>query len=585
VINLRPLVLLVFVTIVLPAGYGQERRQQLPITGRVIDTAGRPVAGTFVDLVPVGSPVKSALRHETNEEGKFSFDGLSTGAYSLLVEDLSKLDFFTDVQSDNFAGPRFWRPGDFAELVVPIEKPGIITGRVTGPTGEPVVEAIVRAFKVRDRQGRRVQSLSPLGDTIWQRKTDDRGIYRIWWLDPGAYMISVGGAPSGGLTFRAPSPTDYDNDAPTYYSGSPLGEPTAVTVGPQAEVNGIDIQYRGGSGHAISGTLSWKPASGSGSTRVYLTNAATGAQQSDYLLNDRPPSFTFAKLPDGDYDIVAIADMPGHQDEIASRTVRATVKGTDLTGITLEPMAFASAAGRIVIDSTSDQTYKQDCHGKRPAVIEEVVLVLKGDPATLGPSSMERHDRSAFALAVDSNGAFAAPRLNPGTYSISADLPDDRLYLSAITAPAPASRAVSASGGLTIKGGEHVSPLVISLRMGAATLNGRIALPELAAPLSSVRVYLVPLDPAEADNPLRFGETSIKAGGAFTFAHVAPGQYKVLARPVAEGVERQLGETRQGRALLRRAAQRNGVKIQLQQCQKLVDLALKYTEGQLTLGQ
>jgi hypothetical protein len=256
------------------------------------------------------------------------------------------------------------------------------------------------------------------------------------------------------------------------------------------------------------------------------------------------------------------------------------VKGTDLTGITLEPMAFASTGGRCVIDSTADQTYSQDCHGKRPAVIEEVVLVLRGDPETLEPSSMERQDRSAFGLAVDSKGAFAAPRLNPGTYSISADLPDGGLYLSAITAPAPGSRADSPSGRLSIKGGQHVSPLVISLRMGAATLNGRIAPPGLAEPLSNLRVHLVPLDPAEADNPLRFAETSIKAGGSFTFAHVAPGLYKVLARPAVEGVKHPLGESRDGRTMLRGAAKRDGVGIRLHRCQSVDDLVVKYATSQ-----
>src|SRR5215470_3762096 len=75
---------------------------------------------------------------------------------------------------------------------------------------------------------------------------------------------------------------------------------------------------------------------------------------------------------------------------------------------------------------------------------------------------------------------------------------------TSITAPGPDSRPAAASTLLSVKDGEHISGLSISLRTGAARLHGKIAwATDSTTPAQSLRVHLVPLDPAQADNPLR----------------------------------------------------------------------------------
>jgi hypothetical protein len=574
-----------------PAGYARQSPNKTGITGRVITTAGDPVVQASVALVPIGGSLRTARECQTNDKGAFSFEAVGPGAYSILAVDEAILDFSADEENDNFGAPRICRPGDFVEIVVAREKPGVITGRVTGADGEPIVEAIVRTFRVRDSRGRPVQSRSPFGSSV-SRKTDDRGVYRIWSLEPGQYYVTAGGEPDHGITFRSPEPTDYDADAPTYYTDSPVKAQTPVLVRPGAEVSGVDIQYRGGSGHTISGTLSGILASDARNFRVYLTNVATRIQQSEYVSRRAggTPSFEIPKLPDGDYDVVAVGERGPSEYETASKTIRVTVKGADVPGVVLTPIEFASVDGRVSLEPTYDQESRAaiaskasdpECRPGRTRLIEETVLVFTRGQQSPGLADLEHPYGSSIAVRVDSKGHFVAPKLDPGDYYIRADLPEDLWYVSSIMAPGSGQKPVPVSFPLSIKGGEHVSPLAISLRAGAASLRGKIALSSgSAVSTTGLHIHLVPLDQQEADNPLRFTETSIKPGRTFTFAHVARGQYKVLIRPVEEGVERQLGETREGRALLRRAAERNGVKIQLQQCQKLVDLALKYSDGQ-----
>src|SRR5262249_47611167 len=294
------------------------------------------------------------------------------------------------------------------------------------------------------------------------------------------------------------------------------------------------------------------------------TNVATGATESGYLSerNDNPGSFTFPNLPDGEYDVAAIADLYSKGHEAASRTSRVTVKGADVDGVMLEPIAFASISGRVVIDSTAEQNQKQDCQTTRAALIEEAALVFRRVQQTIGPRDFERPYAGALDVAVDSKGNFTAPKLEPGAYRLRADLPGDIWYVSSITAPGPGSRPAPTSTIFSIKDGEHISGLTISLRPGAASLHGKIAwATDSTTPIQALRVHLVPLDPAQADNPLRFAETVAKPGGALTIPHIAPGRYRLLARPAIESPDRPLAETKQGRALLHRAAQQNGVEI------------------------
>jgi len=557
-------------------------RREASITGRILTSDGQPLVAADVILVPFGGSLKSARQDKTDDEGNFTFSGLATGAYSILAWDPSRMGFFPDEQNDDFDGPRICRPGDFVEMVVTREKPGVVTGRVAYPNGEPVVEAIVRAFRVRDSHGRRVppSALSLLGGSDVQRKTDDRGVYRMWDVEPGSYVIAAGGKPNHGITFTSPDPTDYDGDARTYYGDSAQGSPWVATVAPGAEVSGIDIQYRGGAGHTISGTFSRAPLDGVNYYQIHLTDVVTGSEPSDYniLRPGESTSFTFSNLPDGDYDITAMAELPTYQYETLSPTVRVSVRGADVSGVALGPIAFASISGRVALDS-SDQNRGPDCQSKRIPLIQESALIFRRSQPLPYRVALDRAHRSSIEVAVESTGNFAATNLEPGTYRLRPDLPGDTWYIASITAPGPDS-ATPLSTTFSVKGGERISPLVVLLRNGAATLRGRILTSTVSATsLPSLRIHLVPLEPGQADDRLRFAETAVKTGGAFAFGNIAPGRYRLLARPATESADGQpLAESSEGRALLRRDAQRIGMEIQLGPCQKLGDFELRYRE-------
>jgi len=110
----------------------------------------------------------------------------------------------------------------------------------------------VRAFHVRDENGKPTAG----SGTIGERMTDDRGVYRMYGLLPGTYIVSAGGMTRffGGYGTGA-----HDQDAPTYAPSATRDTAQEVVVRSGDEAT-ADIQYRGEPGHAISGTVSGFPA-------------------------------------------------------------------------------------------------------------------------------------------------------------------------------------------------------------------------------------------------------------------------------------------------------------------------------------
>src|SRR5262249_36192889 len=135
----------------------------------------------------------------------------------------------------------------------------VITGRVTNAAGDPIVGIAVKATRVRDESGRpdnnTAISFQP------ERTTDDRGVYRIYGLAPGSYLVSAGGGSNLGFSVRQ---TPFGGRMATYYPSSTRDVATELRVVGGAEVTGIDIRYREERGFVISGKVTGAPSSAPG---------------------------------------------------------------------------------------------------------------------------------------------------------------------------------------------------------------------------------------------------------------------------------------------------------------------------------
>ena len=242
------------------------------ITGRVVTEDGSGLQGVTVSLTPVAADRRTISsgpqnRTLTNGDGNFKFTGLAPRVYSVSASS-AKGYAPSPVPVSERQDSGYHRIG--ANVTITMIKGGAITGRVTNALGEPVIGLQVNAAMARGAEGSQDR-----GGSGNRRFTDDRGVYRIYGLSPGTYVVFTR------KSFH-PFPSPYDNDGPTYYPSSTRETAAEITVTSGGEASGVDIRYRGDRGHAVSGAMSGSGlGSPSVSIMIALTNTVTGVVRSD----------------------------------------------------------------------------------------------------------------------------------------------------------------------------------------------------------------------------------------------------------------------------------------------------------------
>ena len=464
----RPNVLAVGIAIMSLAPVHTQRISRPParadglIVGRVVDTAGRPVAGAVVALSrrapadrfsPAGprAGVPQPDRVLTGPDGFFLFRDLPLNAFTLTA---AKPGY-----ADGAFGRR--RPGGPAqelqlteaeprrEISLLLWKHGAITGLVTDEIGEPLIGIAIQSFKRTEVNGvRRFVAAA-------RASTDDRGIYRLPNLPPGDYVVATSsrqiamplaladdsrdrrtvsssegvltavpmpgnasalqlGDSVFGLAPDGPIPPPPEGDriwvyTPAYHPGPPSSLTSAtVALRPGEEREGIDLQLHPVRTVKVSGFLSG-PADMIALRRLRLVPA-----ESDLLDAGEPVTstdlrgrFVFPAVPAGDYSLRTTTRSANWRSETEGAfhwaDVPITVSREDLDNLNVPLRPGAVLSGNLVFDGVS-----------RPSgsTIRQARIVIERANTGL-PGS----DPAVFA-AVDDVGQFTASGLAAGFYFV-----------------------------------------------------------------------------------------------------------------------------------------------------------------------
>jgi hypothetical protein len=464
-------------------------------------------------------------------------------------------------------------------------KGGVITGSVTASTGEPVVGVRVSPIRLRDIKGRIARQ--NVFDLQREWKTDDRGIYRIYGLEPGVYLISAGG--KGLVPFIIEG---YDIDAPTFYPSASRDNATEVTVHSGEEAIGIDIRYRDNKGHIVSGSVTGATAATNVAAVTVVLNDANTEAFAGMAITPMAPgahSFAFDAVPDGDYVVSAVSS----DYTSGSSPQRIALKGADVTGLELALVAYGSIEGIITLEQAPGAERKPECQNGRKASIEEVVALArldgkaqKDDKGKLLPPPPKVFDLFPFPVdsAANSKGEFKISRLEASRYHIQPKLPSEDWYVRSITLPPdpPATQPKDAArNGTAVKTGERIAGMIIKLADNAAAIRGRaVSATEGERLPPGLRLHLIPAEKEFADDTLRFAETALQTDGAFSISNLPPGRYFLIARPADAGADdrepRPVAWDAEGRKQLRLEGESANIALELQPCQRVADYTLKY---------
>lgn len=384
-----------------------QKEGSASVSGRVT-LKGEPARNVVVALQPLSQFGVSApnprLRAKSDAAGNFNLTGIPAGRYQITVQAPGYTgggDYSRGMpgQTLNLSD------GDQVDKIEFALKPGsVITGRVTGADGRPLVDEMVTLFTI-GAEGR-AQRYNLGQTTYYMFRTDDRGVYRLFGLSPGRYLISVGYSNSPEtpmiVSSRKYSPQTFHPDA------TEESKAKVIELGESEEATNVDItvseakeayQVRGRVVDAETGA----PIIGVGVSYGRLDPSGRGlyGMVSMGVRTDAQGAFQLPNIPPGKYGVVA--QFEGNSDFYSDVTPFEVVE-SEIVGIEVRARMGGSISGVVVIEGTSD-----------PAVSAKLSqLALNAYPRSSGGFA----PRNGSTM-VNANGSFKINGLSAGKFGIS----------------------------------------------------------------------------------------------------------------------------------------------------------------------
>ena len=434
----------------------------------------------------------------TDTDGKFTLAQIPAGNYTVRVE---KTGFVAP--TGGFGGQSNslnLRPGDKSEgLKLKLQPAGSISGRVLDPDGEPVEGCTVG-----------LQQATGMGNSA---TTDEKGRYRIGGLAPGKYLV---GATSNNNMFPfAPEiRTDGTKEihlAATYFPGvTDAKSAQRVSVGPAAEVTGIDIRLVATPIISVSGKVTSIPAGGKASVQAMRPMPNGG--YSGFSGSSVKPDGTFQlwNLDPGKYYLVAAVENQGN---MRSRTQSAPfeidVAGANIEHLELRLIAPFDVAGQVVYDDPSARNPAPNPSQPAPRNVQTLRIMLRPDSSGGfggygGSQPTEIGDDDSFTLKAISAGSYHVAVMGPGIF-----------VKSVRQGPAETE-----GDFLDVRNGP-AGPITVTVSNHGAQISGTVS--DANGPVANARVAI-----RGVSSQMQMGAAADR-NGVYTIKNLPPGKYKIIA--------------------------------------------------------
>jgi hypothetical protein len=468
------------------------------IAGKVVDAhSGAPLGRASVRIADVKE--RSEARTLTaDDEGNFLFDGLAQGKYSLTAVRRGYIEQSYE-EHDQYSTAIAVGPGLSSEgLIFKLNAEGIISGTVTDEAGEPVRSAQVRLFQDEDANGIRATRQR---ETV---NTDDRGMYELSNLHPGAYFLVVTAHPWYSQRLRQFEPLNGSQGQDTTQSQSlDVAYPTTYYPGVTDQDAATPIPIKGGDRLEADISLTAQPA-----MRLRLNTpqgdlnpgVTVALNQTVFGQVESPPARVVFNS-NGPIEVEGV--LPGHYDVTVSHFVAGQGEG---------------ATKHFSADVTSGMTELTEDAGLDAIPVTGKVVAMDGKlPAMSGISLRAASSRRPQYAPLNEAGEFTL-EVSPGTYEVLGNI--NGMHLISLNA----AGAQLEGRMLTVKTGD-----VPKLEIVAGTGHGEVEGTALLAgkPIGGVMVLLAPEDPK--NNHILFRRDQSDSDGTFDLADVFPGRYRLLA--------------------------------------------------------
>lgn len=485
----------------------QEAKAAGTIIGRVT-VDGKPAPGVTVMAVPLVSNnadgllnLSASLRASTDSDGSYRLEGVPAGKYKVapFAPEVAGSDDDTSKEATVAEGATA-EPVDFS-----LVRSGVITGKVTDSEGRPVLAAHIRL----ELSGKLIDSASDMRMFF----TDDRGIYRIFGLRPGQYLVKAG---TEFDDYFHPIPRRIGKDW-TYYPGvTDVAKAKYVEVAAGIEASGVDIRFRvpdkvfAASGRVIDAETG-APIAG-----AFVVLSTRGYRSHDwYSTPNARGEFRFESLSPGTYEVESgqAGERTYYTDPLSFQVGSANVHKLEL-----KAHVGASITGVVVVENTEAAA----------AVDSLASFSLR---AAVTDAQMKPYSPRYARVAPD--GSFRMGGFKPGKVRLGADS-DGAQKFSVGEQHFEVLRiernGVEQHDGIDIQPNEQITGVRVIIVRADCVIRGHVTIQGDPLPIEkSMRKPVALVAVARSPNvPESYDPNGIvDAKGDFVIKDLAPGDYQV----------------------------------------------------------
>lgn len=479
------------------------------IKGHVYTTDGRPLRR--VQIRVTGGLLRQGATASTGLEGDYEVPELPAGRYTVRADRGGYLPSEYGERAYGEKGiPVEVSAGATVEKIdLVLSRAGVVSGRVTDETGEPVAGVDIRAMQLQFYQGRK--RLVPVSTSVIHISTDDTGQYRLIGLPPGEYFVAGRLRETWMSDEQEPRMLSY---APTYYPGvADLSEARRVRIVSGGEAAVTDFSLVAVRAAKVSGTALGADGSALAGARIVLTQELMGPgggtmSFAGNTLAGEDGAWTLSDVSPGEYVLRAngrVGDGPAE-----SAVLPVSVHGADLTGLVITADAGSLISGRVVTDA--------------------------GEPP---PSSLSRQTVTTTPVSMATGTTRPTPGVDDGVVA------GDGQFLRRTASGPVVIRMASLPRDWAVTrvdiGGRDFAGVPIDVRphqpIADVTIVVSNRLPALTGRLlddggtsGGATILLFPADPAQwVEAAANQRTTRPDASGAYRFEAIRPGEYFVVA--------------------------------------------------------
>ena len=472
------------------------------IRGRVLTTDGRPLRRVQVSLRGAGSSERIV---GTGLEGEYEISELPAGRFTLSARRGGYL------QSD-YGQRRYGEPGKPIDVAAgttlegidfTMERSGVISGRLTDETGEPVANASMWAMQSQFYRGKRQVVPVSAGHVT----SDDTGLYRLTGLPPGEYVVVAYLRETWVSDGRDKQLLAY---APSYFPGTAsIAEAARLKVAAGQEAVAIDFNLVPGRAATLSGTVAASDGTPLAGAMVMVEQEIIGPGGGTFsgvggAQSNPDGTWRIGNVPPGTYALRASGNRGDRGSESASMPL--IVTGDDIRGLILQADAGGTIAGRVVAEGEPLPS------GAMTAYAQSATFERNAQRVSPGQGDGRVEADGTFTRRADS-GATLVRAILPTGWFLKRVLLGDRDVTDV-----PQS----------VHAGEQLAPFTVVITRTLARVSGRV-LDSEGAPAERI-VIVFPAAPDrwhEAANSVR--TTRSDRSGQFRIDNVRPGEYLVAA--------------------------------------------------------